>query len=226
MFDEIRPFFKEADIFGLEYPWDEWDSASYFMKIDESFAASIDTITDVAQEALILSTVEWICARHNREPRSMEVLSYIDAAWAALLSERSISFEEFSEDTWLGPVLGPLRYAQQLTVVRHLEDGHNRATLPRACWARNLVLHIIGAAHRSMFIRWTEMSVSTLNEHHQFEEPRWHSIFAPKFSNNDLCPPDAFSMFNSYDPQMRSVYADKHMDRVSDSRFLDDPNDA
>jgi hypothetical protein len=219
VFETVRPVFENAGRV-VDYPWDAWTSASYFMFVDEEFASIVEALSDTAQDALILATAEWICARHFREPRAAQVLQYIDAVWAAALAGAAVSYEDLPEEEWQGPVLGPLFMAQSIVVAQHFEAGHDNATAARASWTRNLVLHIIGKDQRPAFDRWTVAGLDTLKKHHPYERPRWNSIFDAEFSNTDKCPPDALSVPDRYDPEDLENYIARHVARVAASPYL------
>lgn len=191
LFDTIRPLFDREDTLIVSYPWDAWKATSYFMFMDDDLSSLVDKLSHAAQTAFLLANTEWVCARHFREPRSAEVLQYIDAVWAGALTGASVAYQEFPEAEWQGPVLGPLCFAQNLAAEQHFEGRRDGATVVRASWAHNLARYVIGRNERRLFEKWTADSLKALEATHPYEPPRWNSIFDAEFSNVDRCPPNA-----------------------------------
>lgn len=226
VFDTVRPVFDRDDTLVVAYPWDGWKSTFYFMFMDENLASVLDTLSYAAQTAFVLANSEWVCARHFREQRSAEVLQYIDAIWAGSLSGASVVYREFPESEWQGPVLGPLYFAQLLAAEQHFEGRHDGATVARASWARNLVLHVIDKNERRVFDSWTADSLEALKANHRYEPPRWNSIFDAEFSNVDRCPPNAFLGNDRYVRSNLDIFVAELMARVQGSPYLATPRGA
>lgn len=220
VFDTIQPVFDRDDSLRVDYPWDAWRSTSYFMFMNEDLAPVLDTLSHAAQAAFVLANTEWVCARHFREPRSVEVLQYVDAVWAGALTGASVVFREFPESEWQGPILGPLCFAQLLAAEQHFEGRHDGATVARASWAHNLALHVIGKNERHVFDKWTADSLEALKANHPYELPRWNSIFDAEFSNVDRCPPNVFLTNERYVRSNIDIFVAEHMARVQGSPYL------
>jgi hypothetical protein len=224
IFDSIFPQFSVGEVPATDYPWDGWQSTTYFMFIDDAFYARLMPLSDAAATSFALAITEWICARYFQETRTREVLEYIDAVWAASLCNVPVAFIEFPDEDWQGPVLGPLRFAQLIAADLQFEARGDGDFGSRACWAYNLAAYVIGA-HKPAFDRWIDECFEVLERHHRLQKPIWNSIFDTEFANDDRCPPNAFCRFGSYDPAKIQQYIDEHMSRVRQSVYLTKPHE-
>ncbi len=220
IFDALSQSVFAKDPPPENYPWDEWKSTFHFMFVDTSFRSMLMQLSDNAAIALCLASCEWTCARFRHEPKSEQVLSYIDAAWASTLFDVDLEYVEFPADEWQGPVLGPLRFAQWIASDLIFDAQTDGNFINRAAWACNLAIHV-SKEHAPQFGSWVLNCRNTLERFHRRQENLWNSIFDADFIPEEKCPPSAFASPSTYEPHKLDEYLNQHLTRVKGNVFLD-----
>jgi hypothetical protein len=220
IFDTLSKSAFAKDTSSFQYPWDEWNSTFHFMFVDDNFRSDLMQFSDNAAIALCLANCEWVCARFRHEPKSEEVLSYIDAAWASTLFGVDLEYVEFPIDEWQGPVLGPLRFVQWIASDLMFDAQVDGNFINRAAWAHNLAVHV-SKAYAPQLNSWVLECYATLERFHRRQMVLWNSIFDAEFIPEIKCPPDALASPPSYEPSRLDYYLRRHLAKVDGNVFLD-----
>lgn len=189
IYDAMAQRFLAGEFSGPAYEWDSWRSTFYFMSLDADIVERLAVLSDEAVNAMTLAMLEWVCARHAREPMVAQVLEYIDAVWTSNLTGEPVALVEFDGEIWRGPTLEPLRFSQLIANEIPYEASEDGNFLARASWAYHLALHIVGS-QRASFVAWFDENLRSLAAAYPFGQPRWRSIFDEAFAPARRCPPN------------------------------------
>lgn len=219
VFDSVVPLFSADEFLIADYEWDSWRSTEYFMFLDAEIIQPLSLLNDEAVAALTLAMVEWVCARHGREPMTAQVLEYVDAVWTAAMTGGSVALREFESEAWRGPVLEPLRFAQLIASEIPYEADEDGNFLARASWAYHLARHVVGT-QRATFETWFQENLRSLQATHPFGNPGWRSIFDETFSAVTLCPPSILVRPGPVDPTEVERGIREQVRRTEGNRYL------
>lgn len=203
-----------------DFDWDEWQADRYFRFAPESLFDRLDLLTNKANLALTLGSVEWVVASLSLKADTAMVDRFIEAAWAAQVHPRYLNYTEFDVDAWRGPARGPLYVCMLI-----LNDAvHELRTDPRvgarACWAYNLARHVIPDAQP--FLTWWELAVSRLEQCHteaqELDGAPPADIFDDFPHQGMPVPAPALDPATPYDPDQAPVWWDFYLQGLDPTR--------
>lgn len=150
---------REISNIDIRHRWDDYDPYSLFPEPPLDIVLILSKMSDRAKFAFAIGCAEWVVYRFKNlsdDPRPMQ---FIEACWAAEMSNEFESPDESDEEEWEGSIRGPIDLAL-MTILNTFYGSEDGNAEEDAAFAAMIPPHVL--PDPEIFISWRDRVLSSL----------------------------------------------------------------
>lgn len=154
----------------IRYSWDDWkDIEEVVGSIDDKVVEDIQCLSNRAKLALIIAAAEWIAYRLDKLADDALPFHAIESCWAQIIDKQyGVQWDPFDREEWVGPILGPIRFAMVLMIDNADLLWHGKDITYEAAIELKLAEHIV--TNTKSFLNWRNEVIARLKKLYPYKK--------------------------------------------------------